>query len=46
MAHVNIQRFYDGIITHGRRNVPTYQEARREAVELARRVEVAAPYGI
>lgn len=38
MADINIQRFYSEIITRGRRNVPTYNEARRDAASIGDRV--------
>jgi hypothetical protein len=45
MAHINIHRFYNEIVSRGRRNVPTYAETRRDASELAERVGSVGVYG-
>lgn len=34
MAEINIQRFYSEIVTRGRRNVPTFNEVRRDAAAV------------
>ncbi|MGE3961638.1 MAG: hypothetical protein AB7F65_08170 [Dehalococcoidia bacterium] len=38
MADINVQRFYSDIVTRGRRNVPTFNEVRREAASVTERV--------
>ncbi|MDA1010877.1 MAG: hypothetical protein O2888_05320 [Chloroflexi bacterium] len=44
MANINIQQFYSDIVSRGRRNVPTYAEARRDADEAATLVRTADSY--
>ncbi len=44
MANINIQRFYSDIVSRGRRNVPTFAEARRDAAEMASVVRTADTY--
>ena len=44
MADLNVQRFYDSIITRGRRNAPSYNEVRREVTAVAERISDAALY--
>lgn len=41
MADINVQRFYDAVITRGRRNTPTYNEVRREAAAMTQRISDA-----
>jgi hypothetical protein len=42
LAEINVQRFYDEIITRGRRNAPSYNEVRREAAAITERISDAA----
>lgn len=42
MAVINVQRFYSEIITRGRRNAPTYAEARRDAARVTEQVSDAS----
>lgn len=44
MADTNVQRFYDSIITRGRRNAPSYNEVRRELTAATERISDAALY--
>lgn len=37
MTDINIQQMYNGIVTRGRRNAPTYNEVRREAALISQR---------
>jgi len=44
LADINVQRFYDGIITRGRRNAPSYNEVRREAAAMTKRISDVAVF--
>ena len=43
-AVINVQRFYNEIVTRGRRNNPTFNEVRRDAAALEERVSDASLY--
>lgn len=44
MDSISIQRFYDDIVTRGRRNVPTFNEARRDAAVATKQMHEAEAY--